>query len=219
MFFARAPPVLPLLVQSLRVAPLLNPRTSLLRQTPAPAEPRLPPSERQQRNDPLCFTDDWGAAYLREGTTIGQPGKSYLYVLIGVQFHHFRFVQHQRKHWWEGSGWWWGGVCLQVQGSAFWRIIHLCAQIRSVYRWVDTSGLELGLSKQSRVVLCESSGGGKAVSASAGAPKQKQNLHQHGRAHVKAVWEGMPLLYGYMKKMGKTKGGMRTWARCRFQWV
>lgn len=110
-------------------------------------------------------------------------------------------------------------VCLQVQGSAFWRIIHLCARIRSVYRWVDTSGLELGLSKQSHVVLCESSGGGKGVSASAGAPKQKQNPHQHGRAHVKAVWEGMPLLYGYMKKMGKTKGGMKTWARCRFQWA
>lgn len=109
MFFARAPPVLPLLVQSLRVAPLLNPRTSLLRQTPAPAESRLPPSERQQRNDPLCFTDDWRAAYFREGTTIGQPGKPYVHVLIGVQFHHFRFVQHQRKHRWEGSGWWRGG--------------------------------------------------------------------------------------------------------------
>lgn len=61
------------------------------------------------------------------------------------------------------------GVCLQVQGSAFWRIIHLCAQIRSVYRWVDTSGLEVGLSKQSHVVLCESSGG------------EKQSQHLRGR--------------------------------------
>lgn len=111
---------------------LLNPRTS----TPQPAELRLPPPERQQRNDPLCFTaEHWRAASFRQKTPRVSSLFHRVWLITGSRNRSSISVNTYRWQLMTAMRGGRGGVCLQVQWVC---LLCVCGGRTVVEGWWQT---------------------------------------------------------------------------------